>query len=359
MVELEKLLKPCRTGAPAGDPIRYEPIYDQIKEARRADTPGLPQGIWAIAPKRANWPMVETLCTEVLMERSKDLEVTSWLIEAWTMLFGMDGLRQGLKFLKLLSQQYWPVLYPLVEPDVAKRLGPYGWLNQKFSERIGVIPITEDADGRGYTYDQWVDAVDAEEWVRKGKDTAEAIAARGQPAMETIRKAQVASSYAFYQNLIEQGEASIGYISDLHAFLGAKVPGADISLYRLQDKIQKILQVARQILKDRGPEKPVMPAQNPSLETPSEKGETRLMPDITQQQQLAPMPSEALHTRAEAYQQLERIAEYLATIEPHSPTPYLIRKAVAWGRMPLAELMADLAKEETNYMQFMKLLGMK
>jgi type VI secretion system protein ImpA len=51
-------------------------------------------------------------------------------------------------------------------------------------------------------------------------------------------------------------------------------------------------------------------------------------------------------TREEAYATLEAVANYLQIREPHSPTPYLIKKAVRWGRLALPELMQEIMKEE-------------
>ncbi len=62
--------------------------------------------------------------------------------------------------------------------------------------------------------------------------------------------------------------------------------------------------------------------------------------------------------RDEAYQTLEALAQYLATIEPHSPTPYLVRRAVNWGRLPLPELMAEIMREEGDLNRMVQLLGL-
>jgi type VI secretion system protein ImpA len=64
-------------------------------------------------------------------------------------------------------------------------------------------------------------------------------------------------------------------------------------------------------------------------------------------------------SRHEAYATLEAIADYLAMVEPHSPTPYMLRRAVKWGRMPLPELMAEIIREEGDLNRFMNVLGVR
>jgi type VI secretion system protein ImpA len=63
-------------------------------------------------------------------------------------------------------------------------------------------------------------------------------------------------------------------------------------------------------------------------------------------------------TREQAYLALESIADFLHKAEPHSPTPYLIKRAVNWGRMPLPELMAEVIREEGDLNKLINLMGL-
>ena len=63
--------------------------------------------------------------------------------------------------------------------------------------------------------------------------------------------------------------------------------------------------------------------------------------------------------RKEAYATLESLADYLSAVEPHSPTPYLLRRAVKWGSMPLPELMAEIIREEGDLNRLANVLGLK
>jgi predicted component of type VI protein secretion system len=57
-------------------------------------------------------------------------------------------------------------------------------------------------------------------------------------------------------------------------------------------------------------------------------------------------PDAAPQNRQKALHQLEEIAAYFERIEPLSPLPYVIRRAVAWGNMSLPEVLAELLSEE-------------
>jgi len=69
--------------------------------------------------------------------------------------------------------------------------------------------------------------------------------------------------------------------------------------------------------------------------------------------------SGAIRSREEAYRRLSDAADYLLRTEPHSPTPYLVMRAVAWGRMPLNELLQELVNSEGDLKQLYTLLGMR
>jgi type VI secretion system protein ImpA len=63
--------------------------------------------------------------------------------------------------------------------------------------------------------------------------------------------------------------------------------------------------------------------------------------------------------RRDAYRTLEALADYLGDVEPHSPTPFLLRRAASWGRMSLPEVIADIIREEGDVARLFQVLGMK
>nr|WP_314539486.1 hypothetical protein [uncultured Massilia sp.] len=46
-------------------------------------------------------------------------------------------------------------------------------------------------------------------------------------------------------------------------------------------------------------------------------------------------------------------------MEPHSPTPFLIRRAANWGRMSLPEVIAEIIREEGDASRLFNVLGIK
>jgi predicted component of type VI protein secretion system len=63
--------------------------------------------------------------------------------------------------------------------------------------------------------------------------------------------------------------------------------------------------------------------------------------------------------RADAYRKLAEAAHTLMRIEPHSPAPYLVFRAIAWGEMSLAELMRHFISSGYDLKSLYAMLGME
>src|ERR1039458_8654243 len=105
-IDIEALLQPIPGGLPSGPDLRYQPISDQIKEARREEA-DISQGVWLHEVKAADYPLVLKLCRDALTKRGKDLQIAGWMTEALLKLEGFAGLRQGLQLIYRLLDTYW------------------------------------------------------------------------------------------------------------------------------------------------------------------------------------------------------------------------------------------------------------
>src|ERR1700678_1768725 len=86
------LLKPISEEQPSGENLRYAPVYDKIKEARRDDDDA-PQGLWQRERKLADWALTIKLIGETLATKTKDVQLVAWLAEAMLKREGIGGLR--------------------------------------------------------------------------------------------------------------------------------------------------------------------------------------------------------------------------------------------------------------------------
>ena len=154
-VDLAALLAPIQDAAPTGLPLRYDAVYDRIRESRREDDSSLPQGIWTRDLKRADWAEVNRVGTTAMVMRGKDLQVAAWLLEAWMHLHDFAGTRQGFELIFGLADRYWATLHPLPDgTDFGARIATIEWVNEKLSAVIAAIPVTRPTDSaiRAWTW---------------------------------------------------------------------------------------------------------------------------------------------------------------------------------------------------------------
>lgn len=59
------------------------------------------------------------------------------------------------------------------------------------------------------------------------------------------------------------------------------------------------------------------------------------------------MPPAARASRQSLYQQIAEIAQRLEQLEPHSPVPYLLRRAVAVGMLPFPEMIKSFVRDQS------------
>jgi len=200
-IDLVGILTPIADDNPAGEDLRYI-LYDQIAEARRADD-ALDRGDWQRDIKSADWETVIALCSDALVNRTKDLQIAAWLTEALTITEGFEGLLTGLKVLRGFLENFWESVYPEIEDDdLDFRVGRLEFLNNSLWSRIKQIPLTDSNARAAYSWLQWEESrrVGYEGDAAKAETRAELVA-EGKLAAEDFDAAVAASSRAFYEAL--------------------------------------------------------------------------------------------------------------------------------------------------------------
>src|SRR6267154_860993 len=147
----EGLLNPIPGENPSGQNLRYDLVYDKIREARRAEEElqlseeAAKRDVWARPVKKADFVQVIKLSTEALSKRTKDLQIAAWLTEALLGQEGIAGLTQGLDLLRGLIESFWSTLYPEVEEgDLQMRAGPIEWVGALLENQVHKVPLTKN-----------------------------------------------------------------------------------------------------------------------------------------------------------------------------------------------------------------------
>jgi len=349
--DLERLLAPISAENPTGEPLRYAGVYDYIQDARREDDPNLPRGIWKTTLKRADWNGVMVAAMEALETRSKDLQLAVWLLEAWLHLYGVAGVVRGLELLRGLCELYWEEIHPQPEGgDQEYRLAPLFWLNEKLAGILKQLPVTrpEGDAAPSYSLLDWENALRLENLSRTGSSVQ---IPEGSVTLPRVMASVALTGSAFYAATLEDVRYCIDQIQEIEAILDRRCGRDTLTLHRFAEVLESIEQIATRILTERAErgEEVFPPAELPA----GYGGHSELEAAV-------PLYAESpIRSRAEAYRRLSEAADYLLRTEPHSPAPYLVKRAVAWGGMSLAELLAELLAGNNDVKTIYNLLGIR
>ena len=337
------------------------------------------QGVWERELKRADWYAVSTLCIETLTTRTKDLQIAAWLLEAWLHLYGMAGVRDGLMLIVNLCEQFWPTLYPeLAVNSMDARLAPIVWINERLFLTLKQIPITqpETTDAVAYTWLDWEHALHLEQQAKKHPGLLLGLGHAQQVTKARFRESLDLSSTAVCVGLLEQTNDALDALDDLDTLLRVKCADQSPSVTQFKTVLVNIRQLLSGVLSERNGSSAVLQAepdkaQNKGMlvnirqlltsnRSKRSDGASTLVapPAIAQGGGVYTTGDIQIHSRTEAYQLLAVIADYLVAIEPHSPTSYLVRRAVSWGSMPLNELLLELLQDGGDLASIYMLLGM-
>lgn len=338
---LEELLQPISADSPCGETLRYEGTFDRIREARRDEDPGLERGVWTIATlKRADWNEVEAICTDALVHRTKDLQIAVWLLEAWLKLRGFSGAREGLHLMAGLCERFWPGLYPeIVSGDFEFRAGPIEWLNDRLSVDLKLIAITypEGGETPSYNMSDWEAACRPEPVNPKSPPRV---------TQATFKQSVILTQTPFLVSLSDQlrecDDAAMRLDAVLERECGASAP----SVSQFRGVVKNIRDLSSSFLAQRGLE--------PSAAQPEHSNEVDSMP-VNDGSPVFSV-SGPIRTREDAYRMLAEASDFLARTEPHSPTPYLVRRAITWGGMRLEELLPELVRNGGELTDIFRLL---
>ena len=355
VVDLDLLLSPISEESPSGTDLKYSGVYDEIREARRADE-ALSQGAWQTELKVADFQKALNIAVDALSTKTKDLQIAAWMCEALVNIHGFAGFRDGLKGLGGLQEKFWETLFPEIdEGDMESRANAMGWVDAQVSLAIKSVPFTGVA---GYSYNDWVDSqkfdipdnLDAlagedVERLRKLKEQAETerrvTSDLWKKEIAQTRRAQMEAVNIIVSDCWEA-------LKQLDSVIEAKydrnqAPGFGAlkkSLEAVPAQISQILNLKREEEPDEVLEETVAGDDAPgegSVHAGAGSGELR--------------------NRRDALKRLAEIADFFKRTEPHSPVSYIVQKAVKWGDMPLDNWLQEVVKDPGTLFQLRETLG--
>ena len=349
------LLEPIEKENPTGRWVRYENKYLAIVAEKNADDPNLPMGEWERPLKQTNWKRVADIAGDLLKKETKDLEICIFLMQGWTSLYGMRGLRCGLLLMYKLTEKYWDILWPKYESsDSDARISPYKWLATKgpdfFKDKIVFLPRNEQRE-RSLTYlDNLVEKNSGSKSITLSNDQ------ENKPIKKSLSEIYLSKEDRNYLNELESNALEAKTIIErLDVYLEKKLGNESISFSKITLFIEEIISLKKETLRVKNISNNDMKKDNPKVSRNSsnidhqvdankiENGKleekTRLE---TEKNKLSQVHKEDL--RDQIYESIGVLSEKLRAIEPHSPSSYVLGRVSMWGNMTLEELIDDIGK---------------
>jgi type VI secretion system protein ImpA len=342
----DDLLNPVEGPSPSGANLRYDPAYDKIKEARREESQP-PPGMTEQDRKVADNAQVVRLTTDLLSNKTKDLQLAAWFTEASLKQRGFAGLKDGLSLCLGLVTKFWDTLYPEIEDgDAESRGAPLGFVGTKLDIPLKLLSVVEKQRYSLLDYDQsralgYEDQAKTDEAkksraqsIKEGKLTAEAF---DRAFEETPKK--------FYLQGEQDLDACRQILGQLKKVCDEKFGDDGPSFGPLQSALEGERHLIHNLLQKKREKEPDPVEVAPVAETAAAGNDGAAAPVRTGVLISIENSSEPPE-RMEAVKKIAEAAAYLRRLEPQSPSSYLMLRGLRWGELRAAIDLADPTRLE-------------
>ncbi|MBX7103482.1 MAG: type VI secretion system ImpA family N-terminal domain-containing protein [Gemmataceae bacterium] len=304
---VRRLLDECRT---SHDPEQFPPGTPEREQEKRDP----------------NWPKIISEAKSHLSTKCKHLVYAVRMCEGLVMQFGFAGVRDGLKLLHVLMSECWDRLFPVIEEagDEAARIAQVNWLGDPVSGAFYPTKIRKTPLFGSLSWQSWKD---------------------GQGDFE----AAVASTpYDKVQTLHDDIEGALQALRELSAVCDEKVPDEPAELGEVTRALTDCLNLTKQALQKKGGGGGGEIGGGGDGSAGGEMGSSGGMmagggiaiPNVGA-------------SRDALYEAINRLAESLEKLEPHSPVPMILKKITKLGPLNFPKLVDELTKDR-NILEYMR-----
>ncbi|MDR3285494.1 MAG: type VI secretion system protein TssA [Holosporales bacterium] len=374
LASFKEILDALPSDGPGKD-LKYDPIYDKIRNSRSEEEAYLSMGIWERELKKADWEDVQNLCVNVLKKETCDLQIVCWLCEAWCHLEGWNGLKTTFLFFNKFCQNHWDKCYPLIteedsETNIEHRVRILEWFVEKIGDSMMFFPfnkqnpITPDTINLAVWHTALnIDAVER----RSGRAQSENSNTITLKRFRQLLK-QIPIDYIQHTNdtilSIEQ------CIADSENFFLQKCNNQEPAFTKIKNLLEDVKKICNFAL----PSTPNNQEQIEIIEPPEIVQENlnkneKNFEDISEiventetqkKGQIVGQTSEegvTISGKNDAYKALSDLADFLLEIDPQSPGPYIVKLVANWGEKNLPELMEDIATGTTHGHKVLRMIS--
>jgi type VI secretion system protein ImpA len=338
----DDLLNPIAGDNPSGANLRYAPVFDKIKEARREEDDA-PQGEWKRERKVADSKTVIKLAGETLATKSKDLQLAVWITEAQLRLEGFSGLRQGLDLIRGLIENFWDTLYPEIEDgDLELRVAPVEWAGTRLDDAVRKTAITRS----GLNFYQYQESrkigYEEDAQTEAKRELREAAVADGKPTADEFDRDMAATPTDQYEAWVAGMDGCLESLESLGALCEEKFGNYAPSVGPLRTALEEVRHSVNLIVQKRHQQEGGGPAEVEEAEAEAEVEEEASAGASDSWDAPAAAPVRKKRASAagldpvdvdDATARLSAIARFLRQQDGASPGPYLLLRGYRWGEL--------------------------
>jgi len=347
----EDILAPIEGESPGGISLRYDPVYEEIKELRREEE-DLEQGAWKHERKTADYGKVIRMTSELIATKSKDLQLAAWLTEALLNEHGYGGLLEGLQLCNGLLTNFWESLFPeLDETDLEIRAAPLNWIGLKLELPLRKVPMTRDGHGFYLYKESRTVGYEAQAKTDAEKKNRQKMIKEHKLEPEVFDKSFEETPKAFYVKLEKDLDGSLEQLKALGKFCDEKFGDDTPSFGTMEKMLGEIRHTAHMLL-----EKKRLTEPDPVEEKPAEAaaggevgaeggavgeggGTVAAAPGL--RSLVIPLMSSEPPDVRDAIANVAAAAALLRQKDPYNPGPYLMLRGLRWGELRAAAELSD------------------
>ena len=363
-LELDALLAPISADDLCGDDLSFSNEFHEIKKAKTQDDPLLDLGDWVTEPKQADWNFVASKSTDLLMHKTKDIRLLTWLSEAWGHLHGFEGIAKSLELAHRMLEEFWLRMHPEIEDDdLDQRLGLLQGLTTQLPALIKQVPLINSQPYYSlFDYEKILHKQNNR--LKNNEDSNPSDSSDLEQFEQALFNTSKSFQFQNYQNFNE----ILNHWNILKQVLDQLMELEAPSFAAIDSQLETIHKTLRKIYKadafDAGVGNTASvetTASDPisELASDSAQGAPLMHPQVQNNQSFQPQPQSHLQNRDQAMKVLQEIADYFQANEPHSPVSYMLQKTIKWSQMPLHEWLAQVIKNDNPLESVQELLGVK
>lgn len=344
------LLKAINKKSFTGEDLRLsasdQNLYLSLRDARQAARTierQISQGLETT--ESPDWNKVFDQAVLLLSTKTKDIEITAWLCEALIRLHGFAGLKEGFTLIKQYIEEYWETLYPMPDEEgIYSRIAALAGLNGNDTDGTLIIPIakvflTESKASGPFSLWQYQQA---SELLKITSEKQDQRIKAGTATIEMIEAAAAETAPEFFEKLLQELQDCLNIFEELDNILTEKCGTEAPPTSRISGKLKDCLNAVQNISKKS------MIFITPNLQDHKIKNadvDIDKNSNSTDREKMLNMILEA--------------ANFFRQTEPHSPLPYLLERAVRWGKMPLPLLLREIVQDDQSWSNLCNLTGIE